>query len=356
LVIPAETLLPVAVVAATALTWVVSRMAGKPADAPEAAPAASGAKDDQAAAFQAAATGIRDSAKWTLGAFGAVGALLIAGVQFGGVGKLEAPDRWWALGGALFGLVGVMWAIVGVGSLLRPRAWTMSGLAAAQASDPARKELATKPELLSGYHDVQTLWTDYSAALDAYGCALRDWSTAVGDERKAKEDLAETAARDVGPFAGISRRVLLWANHFSLLAAFDDVQRRHIIPGAALALIGLVIFTLETTSPALPVGPDLSNVTLLPTTVLEGSALRGADLSGATLVEVSLKNADLSEADLSKANLSRSDLSGANLVGADLSGATLDGVLWSATTCPDGTVSDASAGTCIAHLNAPPDQ
>jgi uncharacterized protein YjbI with pentapeptide repeats len=43
-------------------------------------------------------------------------------------------------------------------------------------------------------------------------------------------------------------------------------------------------------------------------------------------------------------------LTGANLSGANLNSATLTGVKWNNTTCPDGTNSNADAGTCIGHL------
>jgi len=35
---------------------------------------------------------------------------------------------------------------------------------------------------------------------------------------------------------------------------------------------------------------------------------------------------------------------------AALTGANVNGVTWSATTCPDGTNSDADGGSCAGHL------
>jgi hypothetical protein len=337
-----------------AVMWVVRRVTAKP-DEPGSSesPPAAALKDDQAATFQAAAAGIRDAAKWMLGAFGAVGALLVAGIHFGGLGKLEGTARWVALGGAAIGLIGVMLAVVGVTSLLRPRAWTLSELEGAAPSDPAREALGTKRELLSGYPSVEALWTDYHAALTRYGTALRAWAAATGEARTKAEAVATLAAQDIGPFAGISRRVLMWANHFSLVADFRRVQRRYILPGAAIALIGLVIFTIQTSSPAPPVGPNLAKLTLPAGTDLTGASLRAADLSGATLVEVTLRSVDLSDAKLTEAILTGADLSGANLRGADLTGARLEGVDWSSTTCPDGTLSTNAGETCVAHLVAP---
>jgi streptogramin lyase len=84
---------------------------------------------------------------------------------------------------------------------------------------------------------------------------------------------------------------------------------------------------------------------------LQNVRLIGASLQGAHLQEANLGNAQLQYAHLEGAHLQGADLSGANLTGADLSGAhlggaTLTGVVWSNTTCPDGTNSNNDGGTC----------
>jgi uncharacterized protein YjbI with pentapeptide repeats len=78
---------------------------------------------------------------------------------------------------------------------------------------------------------------------------------------------------------------------------------------------------------------------------LAGANLKGANLKGAILI-----GADLAGADLQGANLLGADLTNANLTGANLKGANLKGVIWSNTTCPDGTNSTADGGTCLGHL------
>lgn len=97
---------------------------------------------------------------------------------------------------------------------------------------------------------------------------------------------------------------------------------------------------------------------------LSGSNLTDADLAGPFLVAANLSAANLSDADLADAFLNRADLTGTNLTGtnltgadladvdltgANLHGATLTGVVWSNTTCPDGTNSDADGGACPAE-------
>jgi hypothetical protein len=93
-------------------------------------------------------------------------------------------------------------------------------------------------------------------------------------------------------------------------------------------------------------GLDLSNA------ILAGADLSsGTDLSNANLNKADLSGANLSFANLSGANLNHADLTGANLTGASTTGANFNQVIWSNTTCPDGTNSSASTPeTCAGHL------
>jgi uncharacterized protein YjbI with pentapeptide repeats len=88
---------------------------------------------------------------------------------------------------------------------------------------------------------------------------------------------------------------------------------------------------------------------------LQGSHLNHTDfhaaqLTGANLSGAALQNADLSAATLTGANLQSADLTSATLAGAHTTGANLKKVVWSATTCPDGTNSNNDGGACTGHL------
>lgn len=84
---------------------------------------------------------------------------------------------------------------------------------------------------------------------------------------------------------------------------------------------------------------------------LQCANLPGANLTGANLSPEGNVVADLTGANLAGANLTRANLTNADLSGANLTGANLHGVIWSGTTCPDGTDSDSDVGgTCIGHL------
>jgi uncharacterized protein YjbI with pentapeptide repeats len=81
-----------------------------------------------------------------------------------------------------------------------------------------------------------------------------------------------------------------------------------------------------------------------------GANLTGGNLSNDDLAGVNLNTANLTDANLEGANLTGANLSGVNLTGANLTGATLSGVIWSFTTCPDGTNSQNDGGTCVNNL------
>ena len=83
---------------------------------------------------------------------------------------------------------------------------------------------------------------------------------------------------------------------------------------------------------------------------LNNASFHAAQISGANLSATALQNADLSDADLSGSNLQSANLASATLAGANVSGTNLKKVVWSATTCPDGTTSDNDGGTCTGHL------
>ncbi len=78
--------------------------------------------------------------------------------------------------------------------------------------------------------------------------------------------------------------------------------------------------------------------------------LHAAQISGANLSATELQNADLSDADLSGSNMQSANLTSATLAGANARGTNFKKVVWSATTCPDGTTSDNDGGTCTGDL------
>jgi uncharacterized protein YjbI with pentapeptide repeats len=94
-------------------------------------------------------------------------------------------------------------------------------------------------------------------------------------------------------------------------------------------------------------GKDLTNARMDAFTQINGT-----DFSGTTLVNANLRQIFTAQmANFSNANLTNTDFTDANLQGAvGMDTATRTGVIWSNTTCPDGTNSDNNGNTCEGHL------
>jgi uncharacterized protein YjbI with pentapeptide repeats len=91
---------------------------------------------------------------------------------------------------------------------------------------------------------------------------------------------------------------------------------------------------------------------------LRGDDLAGADLSRAGLTDTVLATSNLTGADLAGTTLNTTEFNEANLTDANLDNAveaptaSFAGVIWSNTTCPDGTNSNNDGDTCLDNLNS----
>ena len=82
-----------------------------------------------------------------------------------------------------------------------------------------------------------------------------------------------------------------------------------------------------------------------------GSDLTGANLTMSVFSGSTFSNAVLRDINATSANFKVVDFTGADLTGArNMDTAIVVGAIWSDTTCPDGTNSDANGGTCVGHL------
>ena len=95
--------------------------------------------------------------------------------------------------------------------------------------------------------------------------------------------------------------------------------------------------------------------------VFTGADLTGANMTlsnftGADFTRANFTGANMSDSNFKDANFTNANLSGANLTGANLldatglKTATLTNVIWSKTTCPDGSVTAKTGGACLGHL------
>jgi pentapeptide repeat protein len=320
---------------------------GEATDAPkEADPAPTPSPAD---GLQPGADRVRNAAKWLLATFGAVAAVLVAGLQFSAIGSVPAGWRTWAaIGGSALAIVGVVLLIGLVFQVMRPSTVSIDELAAGKAGKPLAKYVGRNMSLLQGYASVKALADDYQAALDdvklandEYHAAMRATGTTEGPKLaapKAKLDVAQARLDYLDGQLGYITKYLSVEKLRGRLSG----RRQFYGLCAALAIgVGVGAYAWGTNAP--------KSETAATSVVLRGARLPGVNLTRATLAHADLTGAVLARAIMTGADLSGANLTDANLRGAKLKGAKLDKVTWKNTTCPDGTNSDVS-GTCKGHL------
>ena len=118
------------------------------------------------------------------------------------------------------------------------------------------------------------------------------------------------------------------------------------VAGAFLYISGYAYNGISAVGATLPTGFKVVDSYLVgPGVNLTGVDFSGGDFSGAMLNTGTLTNDDFTNANFTGADLDQTNVDGSNFTGADLSG-----VIFDATTCPDGSISDADGGTCINNL------
>lgn len=302
--------------------------------------------DPSGGAIGGAIDRIRETTKWLVTSFAAVGAVLIAGSQLSGIGKLDVCTAMelrclrlpLAVLGAVTPLVAVAVMIAAAIGVLLPRDWTLSQLTTEwrerEHTSAVVAFFATSPELLQGFGSVVDLHAEIGRVRQARAAARNEWKRASDQDQKAA---ARGLQRIDGQLRSLYRRaatITAIANYVSLRSDFRRFRVKF-FAGAVVVALGLVVFAWAANPPTVQRPPSLRNADLT-NARLRGANLRGADLRGA-------------------------NLTGVDLTGANLDGAKLDKVTWARTTCPDRTKSDDLArvdkktgrptnGTCEGHL------
>ena len=111
------------------------------------------------------------------------------------------------------------------------------------------------------------------------------------------------------------------------------------VPGAVLADTDFSSTGVELNN-SIVQSDDLNGDTFAPGTEFDSGSVAGTTFQGDSLVG----------ADFSSSNVSGTDFTNADLTGASFTGDDTSGVIWSNTTCPDGTNSSTDGGTCAADL------
>jgi hypothetical protein len=208
-------------------------------------------EDDQASqgkgAFSDAADRIRDSAKWLLGAFAAVGALLAAGLQLADLGQL-APDRedhrlQWAAVGVGAAILGIGIAIGAAASVVTRSFVSLRWLAQKRRRT---KDLDDDKILLAGQADVATLYQNAAQAKDRHRQAVEEWGRAPTDPNlQASADAREL----VRYYDSIVAKTVEQASYLRLRRGFS-IARAAMLLGAGLAAGGIALFAWAANPPA----------------------------------------------------------------------------------------------------------
>lgn len=286
------------------------------------------AEADTGNPYGAVSDKIRDAAKWLIAAAAAVGAAMIAGSQLSSIGELDLGERFaGAVAGAVVALAAVTYVLWQSVRVLVPVAVSLQELERIWNDPKPRADVQALKDThsLASFDSPGELqkaaaeaWTDVERARSDLGKAP-DKAAQELAERRLEE--AQTSYRELDD----SRYAVQGYAAYELLRANFDTLLGKLLVAAVVGASGITVFAWAANPPEpTPASTDL----------------RGADLTGA----------DLRDADLDGADLSGATLTGADLGGASLDGARLKDVVWSGTTCPDGSLSDDHDATCLGHL------
>jgi hypothetical protein len=211
--------------------------------------------------LEKAAERLRDAAKWLIGAFGAVAAVIFAGLTASNLGKLttETPGHrlTLALVGAVVAIVGIAYALAVAIRLASASTITVRDLTRELKSwelslEAARKDLKADPAL-APWGAVEHLIGEYEKAYKEYD----RWAKAYAESTSTRPNPAQfnKAKFHLETLSEIVGGVLRTMSFLRLQHAFGRA-RIAIVVAMALAAAGALSFAWATTSVP-PAGPQL---------------------------------------------------------------------------------------------------
>ena len=179
---------------------------------------------------------VRAAAQWLIGAFAAVGAAMIAGVQLTGLGQLDGVELGIAIAGILVAATGVGLAIFYAARVLTPEQTTVRGLATDPVNEILRDDLMLAG-LVQEPGQLEQKLRDARQAFDAAWDAPGAEDEATDAHRRAKE-----SDRHLNELYEVTTSVQRYANWAQLDRRWKRAQVATGI-GAMLALAGVLVFT-----------------------------------------------------------------------------------------------------------------
>jgi len=166
-----------------------------------------------------AADRIRESAKWLVASFAAVGALLIAGLQIADIGSLTDERLAWAIVGIIVGVLGVVVAIAAASSVVTKSFVTLKGLAAQSDEKDPLKCINGDKVLLGGFESVAEVRDAYEEAASKRVEALKAYYETPDDPHRLKAETASnwaTALDRIEAMCSTERASSWWQSSTSL--------------------------------------------------------------------------------------------------------------------------------------------
>lgn len=197
---------------------------------------------------------LRETTKWLVASYGAIGASLVIGSQFSDMGHLEWGDQrlYAAILGVVFGFCGIAFALWSATGVFLAGAVSLHEIASAptggrKLTSIIRRRLEQDPTLMEGYPDLTTLEHAYAMARTNQ----RTLREAVPPEGATLEEitrmhqadaLAETIQQTVDP-------LLVVASNWLVVETFRRA-RLGLLVGAVAAGIGIGVFAWAAHPPA----------------------------------------------------------------------------------------------------------
>ena len=205
-----------------------------------------GAKTD---ASDPGADRIRETTKWIIACFSAVGAAMVAGTQLSGIGELDpwGARMWLAILGSALALSGIAVAIWRGSTVLVSGAVALNELQHAKAYPSVTVVLRENPVLYGGYNSVH-------AMNHAFELATREMNVAFSRlyDAQARDPELEQAAKRANDHANlvsqVVSRLLAAASNIIVRTTFKSA-RPWLFVGALTTALGVGIFSWAVNPP-----------------------------------------------------------------------------------------------------------
>jgi hypothetical protein len=196
-----------------------------------------------------AANRLRDTSKWLIGVFAAVGGVLIAGTQLASIGSL-IPGDWLRFAIAVVGLLvaisGAAWVIAAALNVATAGSVSLTGLASRPSNDSVRTRLEGDQALMGTYGDLGALDRRYTDALRKRREAYEAYQI---DDADADKLAASQRAHDDLEFVGQTVGNVLDVASFEDVANTFKHARGSLLGGALLAALGVAVFVAAANPP-----------------------------------------------------------------------------------------------------------